>query len=146
MAKETDPLICTKMIDQQDVHPMWPLEFRLNILAVTGKGRFFLFRIKIEVQFLSVIIKVTTSRACVSSEIKWITATAIIWIIYRLNNIHILFFIFACLLKPCWYSPLSSCWSTGISSSTSSEPRHSTNPCNNSSHVSCRKKAGLRSS
>ena len=54
---------------------------KVNNLADTGKERFFLFWIKIEVQVLSVIIKVTSSRACVSPEIKWIIATAIIRII-----------------------------------------------------------------
>ena len=51
---------------------------KVNNLAVTGKERFFLFWIGIEVKVLSVIIKVTTSRAYVSPKIKWIIATAII--------------------------------------------------------------------
>ena len=54
---------------------------KVNNLAVTGKERFFLFWIGIEVKVLSVIVKVTTSRACVSPKIKWIIATAIIRII-----------------------------------------------------------------
>ena len=55
---------------------------KVNNLAVTGKERFFLFWIGIEVKVLSVIVKVTTSRACVSPKIKWIIATAIIRIIF----------------------------------------------------------------
>ena len=54
---------------------------KVNNLADTGKERFFLFWIEIVVQVLSVIIKVTTNRACVSPEIKWIIATALIRII-----------------------------------------------------------------
>ena len=56
---------------------------KVNNLAVTGKERFFLFWIGIEVKVLSVIVKVTTSRACVSPKIKWIIATAIIRIISK---------------------------------------------------------------
>ena len=59
---------------------------KVNNLAVTGKERFFLFWIGIEVQVLSVIVKVTTSRACVSPEIKWIIATAIIRIVTHVTG------------------------------------------------------------
>ena len=59
-------------------------------LAATRKERFFLFWIGIEVQVLSVIVKVTTSRACVRPKIKWIIATAIIRIIKK--NIWLSFY------------------------------------------------------
>ena len=58
-----------------------PVSFMKTEFIVIEKKWRHHFLIGIEVKVLSVIVKVTTSRACVSPKIKWIIATAIIRII-----------------------------------------------------------------